>query len=291
MEFDYQELVSRNIGFVTEEEQGRLRQGTVFVCGVGGMGGACLMSLVRAGVGKVVMADIDDFELSNLNRQLFANLETVGLPKVEATCRQVQAVNPEIEIETYGDEWTDRLDDILQSTSVVVNGMDDIACGIHLYRRARVQGATVIDAYASPLPSVTVVRPEDPRPEERLALPTLGKPWTEISQEDVDTCLMREVEYVMTHSSSRHLIDLEIAAELVAGRRARPSFATMVITTGNLMAYEAINLLLGNSSATDYRGYFFNPWTGRTERPRWPVSAAILGLFVRRYLAALLKEA
>lgn len=285
--FDYAEMVQRNLGFVTQAEQDLLRRGTVFVCGVGGMGGACLMSLVRVGIGKIIFADLDEFELSNLNRQLFSNLETVGVAKVEATRRQVLAINPEIEIETHEADWVEHLDGILERTSVVVNGMDDVACGILLYRRAKALGATIIDAYASPLPSVTVVRPCDPRPEERLGFPTRDKAWSEVKEDDQKECLMLEIEYVMTHSSSRNHIDLDIAAEMVAGKRSRMSFAPMVVTAGNLMCFEAINVVLGRPAASDHRGYFFNPWTARVERPRGPVTAAIFGLLVRRFLRKL----
>ena len=72
--FSYSEFITRNIGFVTAAEQERLRTARVFVCGAGGMGGACLQALVRAGVGAFGVADIDVFELSNLNRQVFADL-------------------------------------------------------------------------------------------------------------------------------------------------------------------------------------------------------------------------
>ena len=68
MSFDYYSFTGRNIGFIDEREQQRLREARVFVCGVGGMGGAAFMALVRAGVGKFVIADIDRFEVSNLNR-------------------------------------------------------------------------------------------------------------------------------------------------------------------------------------------------------------------------------
>jgi hypothetical protein len=79
-------------------------------------------------------------------------------------------------------------------------------------------------------------------------------------------------------------VDLDIAAEFAAGKRSRFSFAPMVITTGNLMAYEAIALLLDQPTKTDDRGYFFNPHTGRTELPlAWPLSALKM-LLVRQFL-------
>ena len=100
--FSYDELVTRNAGFVTEAEQKLLRSGRVFVCGVGGMGGAAIQSLVRAGVGHFALADMDTFEVSNLNRQLFATLDTVGQPKVAATVEAIARINPDARRTTHG---------------------------------------------------------------------------------------------------------------------------------------------------------------------------------------------
>jgi hypothetical protein len=62
------------------------------------------------------------------------------------------------------------------------------------------------------------------------------------------------------------------------------SFAPMVITTGMLMAYEVIALLLGRRTGTDCRGYFFNPYRPAVERPRSPLVAAALTPLVTRFL-------
>ena len=64
----YEESLVRNLGFVDQKEQESLSNIKVFVCGVGGMGGACLESLVRMGIKEVGICDIDVFEVSNLNR-------------------------------------------------------------------------------------------------------------------------------------------------------------------------------------------------------------------------------
>jgi molybdopterin/thiamine biosynthesis adenylyltransferase len=286
-DFDYAVMTHRNAGFVTEAEQARLRTTPVFVCGVGGMGGAAVQSLARAGMERLAIADMDVFEVSNLNRQVFADLHTVGMGKVEATVQRLSAINPGLRPVTFGAEWTERLDEILAEHKIVVNGMDDLAAGIHLYRKAREHGATVIDAYTSPLPSVTRVRPGDPRPEERLGFPTVGKRWDALSAEDADACKMAEATYVMVHSSSADHIDLDFAAEMLAGKRSRPSFAPMVILTGNLMAYEVVKLALGKSSGVDYRGCFYNPWTLEVERPRAAPVAWLRLQVVRRKLREL----
>jgi molybdopterin-synthase adenylyltransferase len=283
----YEERITRNAGFVTAAEQALLKRTPVLVCGVGGMGGACLMSLVRAGMTRFVLADFDRFEVSNLNRQLFANLSTVGREKVEATVEGLRAIDPEVKVKTYGAEWVDHLDEILGECRTAVNGTDDVRAGILLYRKAQEHGATVVDAYTSPLPSVTRVRPDDPRPEERLGYPTMGRDWRAITGAEVDACKVAELVYVATHSSSARYIDPGIAAAMMAGRHSRPSFAPMVITTGNLMAFEVIAHVLSRPGGTDCRGYFFDPWRARVERPRSAWLAALVKPLVRRQLARL----
>ena len=152
--FDYSEFTTRNIGFVTQAEQLKLRDATVFVCGTGGMGGACILGLVRAGVGKLIVADLDEFEVSNLNRQVFAFDHTMGRHKAEVTAEIARQINPEIEIEVHHGDWTEQVDTLIERSIIVVNGTDDLGASLLLYRRARALGKSVIDAYASPLPSV-----------------------------------------------------------------------------------------------------------------------------------------
>jgi hypothetical protein len=278
--FDYDEAMTRNHGFVSPDEQRRLRQAHIFVCGVGGMGGAAVQSLVRAGVGHIGIADQDRFELSNVNRQMFANLDTVGATKTGVVANELRRINPDLDLRCWGAEWVDHLPEILTRYPIVVCGMDDMRAAIRLYRCAQERGATVIDAYTAPLPSVTAVRPGDPLPERRLGFPTAGVPWDRITDAQLSTSFSREIEYVLAHSSTARRIDMDVAADVLGGRAARPSFAPIVVTAGNLMAFEAIASALDWPTGTDCRGYFLDPWSGRIERPRrGPVS------WVRRRLA------
>lgn len=283
--FSYDEFTTRNLGFVTPEEQALLKQARVFIPGVGGMGGAAFMLLVRAGVGSFAIADIDTFEVSNLNRQVFANLDSVGASKVDVAAEGARRINPELKLEVLGGEWLERIEDLAARYPVIINGTDDAQASVRTYRVARAARATVIDAYAATLPSVYVVRPDDPRPEERMRYPTVGKDWRAITDADRQVCLNRELEWALTHSNTHRYVDLAIAAELAAGKRKRFSFAPMVVTTGALMAYEAVRLILGKPGGADDRGYFFNPHTPGVERPLpWPLSA-MKGALVRRFMA------
>ncbi|MCX7023455.1 MAG: ThiF family adenylyltransferase [Spirochaetes bacterium] len=71
----------------------------VCVLGLGGVGGACAVDLVRAGVGCLVVVDFDDVQESNLNRLAYGRLDDVGKPKVAAFADAARAVNPAVRIE------------------------------------------------------------------------------------------------------------------------------------------------------------------------------------------------
>jgi len=288
IDFSYAAFTTRNIGFVSEAEQARLKNACVFVCGTGGMGGAALMALARAGIGKFVLADIDEFEVSNLNRQVFAFSDTLGRHKADASAEALSRINPELDIEVLKSDWPHELERVTRAVQVVINGTDDLAAGLHLYRTSRRAGLPVVDAYASPLPSVYVTRAGEPMPEERLGYPTIGKAWSAVTAGDRAAAFQAEAVHVLVHSTSRHYIDLDAAGEVAAGRRSRMSFAPMVITTGMLMAYETIALLLDRKTGTDCRGWFFNPYKPAVERPRPALVAAVMKPIVQRYLETMM---
>jgi hypothetical protein len=285
MSFDYDAAMSRNLGFVTADEQARLRAGSVFVCGAGGMGGVVIEALARAGIGTLVIADFDTFEPSNLNRQILATLDTIGRGKTDVARERLGRLRPDLKLEVHGRDWGTQLAAILARAPVVVNAMDDPRAGLRLYREAARARATVIDAYTSPLPSVTRVGPDDPRPEERLGYPTVGVPLERVDDAHLAACRLREIEYVLTHSSSMDAVDPTLAAEMVAGTRPRFSFAPMVIATGALMAGEAIDALLARGGGAGCEGYFLNTRRARLERPKPPWLALPRGFLVRRALA------
>ncbi len=281
MNVPYEELTHRNAGFLSPRDQARLRRTGILVLGAGGMGGAALQSLVRAGAGHLAVADMDTFEASNLNRQVFATSRTLGRTKTEVTREALQEIHPDVRVEVMGEEWLRRLDELLPRFRVVINAMDDQRAAILLYRKAREWGVTVVDAYTSPCPSVTVVAPGDPRPEERLGFPTVGVPWEDITAEQLREAFLREAAFVMAHSSGVRYLDPEVVEEILGGSRPRSSFAPVVIVAGNLMAFEAMQAALGRRGGAGYMGYFVNLWTGRCERPRRGVLARAREWLVR----------
>lgn len=63
-------------------DQDKLREQTVLVLGVGGLGSVVLMNVLRLGVKKTIIVDYDAVDLHNLNRQIMYGLEDVGKPKI-----------------------------------------------------------------------------------------------------------------------------------------------------------------------------------------------------------------
>ena len=97
-----QERYKKNCGsFMTEEHQDILLTKTFAVIGVGGNGGYIAEFLARQGCKKLILVDFDNFETSNLNRQIFCNEENLYLNKAEQAVFQLQKINSSIEYEYY----------------------------------------------------------------------------------------------------------------------------------------------------------------------------------------------
>jgi hypothetical protein len=278
----YEDLFTRNIGFVDENEQALLRTVHVAVCGVGGMGGVVAQVLARSGVGRLTILDKDAFEPSNTNRQVYARTDTWGRAKAEVTAEELRKVNPEITIRVFDHFGADNVESVLEGVDVAVNGMDELAACLRLWRGARDRKIPLVDAWSAPLPNVFVVRPGDPIPEEFLGYPTreMSPDDVEVSRVNgngpdaarakaiVDECKLREAIHVVLHSRSLRYLDMQIIQEIMTGRRARISFAPMVWSAGLMMAWEAIKLRLARGDVAPYYGRFWDPWRGDLREAR-----------------------
>jgi molybdopterin/thiamine biosynthesis adenylyltransferase len=126
--FDYQSAFSRNVGWVTESEQARLRETRVAIGGLGGVGGVHLLTLARLGIGEFSIADFDVFDIVNFNRQVGATTSTLGRAKIEVLEEMAHEINPELNIRAFPEGVTrDCLDDFLAGVDVYVDGLDFFA--------------------------------------------------------------------------------------------------------------------------------------------------------------------
>ncbi len=126
--FSYDQAFSRNIGWVTEAEQARLRKKRVAIGGLGGVGGIHLLTLARLGVGAFTIGDFDTFDIVNFNRQAGAVMSTLGRPKSEALAEMVRDINPELDLRVFHDGiQPENIDAFLEGVDVYVDGLDFFA--------------------------------------------------------------------------------------------------------------------------------------------------------------------
>lgn len=128
--FDYEEAFSRNIGWLTRQEQDELRRKRVAIAGLGGVGGVHLLTLCRLGIGRFHLADFDTFDLANFNRQAGATVGSLGQPKLDVMIRQAQDIHPEVEITGFPEGVTAaNLDAFFDGVDIFIDGLDFFAFG------------------------------------------------------------------------------------------------------------------------------------------------------------------
>ncbi|MBL4567983.1 MAG: ThiF family adenylyltransferase [Porticoccus sp.] len=126
--FDYQEAFSRNIGWITEEEQNILKAKHIAIAGLGGVGGGHLLTLARLGLTRFNISDFDKFELPNFNRQAGASMSHLHRPKLDVLAEMAKDINPDLEINTFPlGVNSDNLDQFLEGIDLYVDALDFFA--------------------------------------------------------------------------------------------------------------------------------------------------------------------
>jgi tRNA threonylcarbamoyladenosine dehydratase len=137
-------LFNRTERLVGAAAMHRLAEVRVIVFGIGGVGSWCAESLVRTGIGELVLVDSDRVCVTNINRQLQATCRTVGQVKVVALRERLLEINPhavvQAEQKIYAEATADDFD--LAAFDVVVDAIDSVSNKILLlYRASRTRAA------------------------------------------------------------------------------------------------------------------------------------------------------
>lgn len=125
--YDYHDAFSRNKGVISKSTQKILRRVVVGIPGCGGIGSTVAVTLARLGIQHFKVADADEFGVGNFNRQLGANMSTVGVNKAQATKESILEINPEATVEVF----TSFIDD--SNVQTFVSGTDFIVDGIDFF--------------------------------------------------------------------------------------------------------------------------------------------------------------
>jgi molybdopterin-synthase adenylyltransferase len=129
-----------------EAGQRRLKNATVLISRVGGVGGAVAQQLAAAGVGKLVLAHAGDVRANDLNRQLLMTYDSVGSPRMAVAPRRLRELNPFVEVEAVAENVTDdNVERLVGAADLVVSCAPLFRERLALNREAVRQGKPLVD--------------------------------------------------------------------------------------------------------------------------------------------------
>lgn len=140
----------RTISMIGPEAMEKLRNAKVLVFGVGGVGGYVCEALARAGVGYIAICDNDVVSESNINRQIIATYDTIGLPKTDVMEKRILSVNRDCKVEKFDCFYlpdslgAERFD--FASYDYVIDAIDTVAAKIDIIVRCKEAGTPVISS-------------------------------------------------------------------------------------------------------------------------------------------------
>lgn len=131
-------IFNRLLRLTGEDLYKKLKETSVIIFGVGGVGSWCAEALVRSGIENITIVDSDLVCVTNINRQLQATTKTVGEVKVESLKKRMLEINPKANItaieKIYSFETRDEFD--LNKYDFVIDAIDSLSCKVELIDHA-----------------------------------------------------------------------------------------------------------------------------------------------------------
>ena len=124
----------------------KLKQSHVAIFGLGGVGSYAAEALCRSGIGRITIVDFDDICLTNLNRQLHAMSNTVGMAKADVMAERMRLINPEAEIISHRQFYDadNSIHLMAERYDYVLDAIDHITAKLHLLAICREREIPVI---------------------------------------------------------------------------------------------------------------------------------------------------
>ncbi len=133
---------------IGEAALARLAEAKVLVFGVGGVGGYACEALARAGLGRIDIVDKDVVDITNINRQIIATTDTIGLPKVEVCKTRMESINPQVRCDArqlfFLPETSKEFD--FAEYDYIVDAVDNVTAKIEIICKAKAAGVPVISS-------------------------------------------------------------------------------------------------------------------------------------------------
>lgn len=139
---------SRSNALLGEVNMEKLKRARVAIFGVGGVGGYAIEALARSGIGEFLLVDKDTISITNINRQIIASHDTLGMDKIEAMKQRILSINPNAKVEVrkcfFLPENKDEFD--FSSYDYVIDAVDTVTAKIALILKAKEQRVPIISA-------------------------------------------------------------------------------------------------------------------------------------------------
>jgi hypothetical protein len=150
LSFNYTEFISRNIGLVSVEQQQEIKNSTIAIFGVGGLGGSLAEQLVRSGCENINICDNEVYDLSNLNRQL-AKTKDLGKKKVDFIKDLLLDINPNVNVLSLYEITKENVNEFLKNVNIAALTLDDPLTSILISRICREKEVNLIESFGMPV--------------------------------------------------------------------------------------------------------------------------------------------
>ncbi len=173
----YNEIFKRNIGIFTHSIQRLIKNSTIAIAGVGGVGGIQAVTFARMGVGNLKIADPEFFDFQDFNRQYGAQKSNLGKKKLDVIEGIIKDINPKIKLQKFPEGVNkENLESFLEGADVVVDAIDYNAPleKLEMYRRARQRNLYVLTSPIGGLGTLVMCfNPKGMTVEEAFEYPVL----------------------------------------------------------------------------------------------------------------------
>jgi adenylyltransferase/sulfurtransferase len=148
---NYEERYSRQIKLpqIGEEGQKKLHEASVLIVGMGGLGSPVALYLAAAGIGRFKIADFDQVDESNLQRQVIHHHDNIGQLKAESAADKLKAINPDVRVETL--DYSLDYDDFIEQTrdiDLIIDCTDNFPTRFELNQVSRKTGIPLVSGAA-----------------------------------------------------------------------------------------------------------------------------------------------
>ncbi len=139
------EWLDRTRYLIGDKAVEKLINAKVIVYGIGGVGSFVCEGLVRSGIGNIVIVDNDYIDITNINRQIHANIKTIGLQKNIVMEKRLKEINPNLNIESYMAKDLEKEENLIDNTfDYVIDAVDTVTTKLKLIQKTKEKNVPII---------------------------------------------------------------------------------------------------------------------------------------------------